>query len=226
MTNISIKTVTASQCDDNSVSVQPLTLRRFGIELRRMVSADKEAVRIGRNKDFVRNNHVYREIISEEAQDKWFEEMNRKEHYVLIISYKGKSIGVVILKDIPENIESSTCGAFIWDEEYIATKIPILSVLMALDFAYYTCGVKWMESVVLKHNIAAIKMNKFFGFTFHERDQDSFLITMDRASYVQQRERLNWFAKRAVKNPDEHELRIFGSKTPLNHDKLNALLGD
>lgn len=87
---------------------QPLSLKRFGIELRRMVESDKEIIREGRNKDFVRANHIYRNIISSEEQDKWFLAMNAKEHYVFLVLYKDERIGVVYLRDIPEDLSRST----------------------------------------------------------------------------------------------------------------------
>ncbi|MBN8220927.1 MAG: GNAT family N-acetyltransferase [Spirochaetes bacterium] len=209
---------------ENSDIYQPLRLLRFGIELRRMVESDKEIVRHGRNQDFVRKNHVYREIITEEEQDKWFDEMNRKEHYVFIVIHDGKRIGVVYLRDIPENRASSTCGLFFWDDDYIATRIPVFAALLALDFASYYCEVQRIDSIVLKNNTAGIKMYTFFGFELREKDADSYLITIDRDTYLQKRDGLINFIKRAVKNKAEHELRVSGSQGPLNYDIVNTFL--
>lgn len=202
----------------------PLTLARFGIRLVRMTEEDKEIVRLGRNKDFVRNNHVYRKIIGPDEHEQWFKEMDQKPHYILLIHYRGKKIGAVILKDIPENIESSTCGAFIWDEEFLGTRVPILSVLTAIDFAFVECGIKKMNSIVLKSNHAAIKMNEFLGFTFQDRDPDSFLITLEKAAYLARRPALLAIAKRSVKAASEHHLRISGTRSEKNYEKLNQLL--
>ncbi|AFM12265.1 GNAT family N-acetyltransferase [Turneriella parva] len=203
---------------------EPLTLRQFGIELRRMVENDKEVVRLGRNKDFVRENHVYRKIISEAEQDKWFDEMNRKEHYVFVVIHEEKRIGVVYLRDIPENRASSTCGLFFWDDDYISTRIPVFAALLALDFASYHCEVNRIESIVLKDNTAGIKMYTFFGFDLEEKDGDSFLISISRETYLRKRDSLMNFIKRAIKNKAEHELRVFGSPGSLNYDIVNRLL--
>lgn len=189
-----------------------------------MVETDKEIVRLGRNKDFVRENHVYQKIITEAEQDKWFDEMNRKEHYVFIIIRQSRKIGVVYLRNVPENLASSSSGIFIWEDEFIATGVPVFAAQLALDFASFYCNVKLIDSVVLKNNTAAIKMYTFFGFTFQERDADSYLIYIDRDTYVSKRDKLINFVKRAVKNKDEHELRISGSICSLNHDVVNALL--
>lgn len=203
---------------------RPLTLNRFGIELRRMTEADKETVRLGRNKDFVRFNHVYRNIITLAEQEQWFREMNSRSHYVLIIVYHGRKVGTVIIRDIPDTLEDTTCGTFIWDEDFIGTKVPILSILTALDFFFHDVGVGRTESVVLKSNTPAIKMNTFFGFEFIERDKESFLIVMHRATYLNNRDRLLQFARRAVKDRTEHKLRISGTASPLNLAAINTLL--
>lgn len=209
---------------ENQETYQALTLRRFGIELRRMVESDKEIVRLGRNKDFVRENHVYRKIISEAEQDKWFEEMNRKEHYVFVVVHDGKRIGVVYLRDIPEDLASSTCGLFFWDDDYISTRIPVFAALLALDFASYYCDVKRIDSIVLKNNTAGIKMYTFFGFDLEEKDANSYLISISRDTYLKKRDSLMNFIKRAIKNKAEHELRVFGSQGSLNYDIVNRLL--
>lgn len=211
---------------DNHETYQPLTLLQFGIELRRMVESDKEIVRLGRNKDFVRENHVYRKIISEAEQDKWFDEMNRKEHYVFVVVHDGKRIGVVYLRDIPEDRASSTCGLFFWDDDYISTRIPVFAAFLALDFASYYCEVQRIDSIVLKSNTAGIKMYSFFGFDLQEKDADSYLITIGRDTYLKKRDGLMNFIKRAIKNKAEHELRFSGSKGELNYDIVNKLLAN
>jgi RimJ/RimL family protein N-acetyltransferase len=205
---------------------EPLTLFQFGIELRRMVESDKEIVRMGRNKDFVRQNHVYRAIITEKEQDKWFTEMNCKNHYVFVIIYKNQRIGVVYLRDIPDNLASSTCGLFIWQDEYIASRIPVFAAFLALDFASYYCNVQKIESVVLKSNEAGLKMYTFFGFNLQEKDADTYIISMHRDTYLQRRDVLMKFILRAIKNKSEHQLRIRGSQGSLNHPVVNQLLAD
>jgi hypothetical protein len=211
---------------DRNAEYRPLTLTQFGIHLRRMTEADKEMVRAGRNRDFVRNNHIYREIITAEQHEVWFREVTSPLHYILVIHYHGRDVGIVIVKDFVPDRMTTTCGAFIWDEDFIGTKVPIMSILIALDFFYYTIGVTRTESVVLKSNAAAIKMNRFFGFEFAERDSESFDIAMDRETYLANRDRLIAFACRAAKKKEEHELKIGGNKSPLNLPAINALLSD
>lgn len=202
---------------------KPLTLTRFGIQLRRMTEVEKEIVRTGRNKDFVRNNHVYREIISVEQHEAWFREVSSPLHYILVIHYHARDVGVIIVRNINPESLSSTVGAFIWDEDFIGSKVPILGILMALDF-FYAIGIARMDSIVLKSNVAAIKMNRFFGFSFAERDEESFKITMDKKTYLANRERLIAFACRVCKKKEEQELKIDGDKSPLNLPAINSLL--
>lgn len=208
----------------NQIEYQPLTIVRFGVKLRRMVETDKEIIRLGRNADFVRKNHFHRTIISPEEQDKWFLSMNSREHYVFIIIYKDRQVGVVYLRDVPENCASGTVGIFIWEEEFLASRIPVFAAFLALDFASYYCRVERISSIVLRSNLAGIKMYSFFGFNLEERDTDSYLISIGREAYLQRREALLNFFKRAVKNKAEHELRILGTISGLNHDCVNNLL--
>lgn len=211
---------------DEPSGYRPLTLTQFGIQLRRMTKADKELVRTGRNKEFVRNNHVYREIISIEEHEAWCREVFSPLHYIMVIHYRDRDVGIVIVKDFNPDILKPRCGAFVWDEDFIGTKVPILSILIALDFFFNAVGISGTESVVLKSNSAAIKMNKFFGFEFTERDNESFNITMDKQIYFANRDRLQTFACRAAKKKEEQQLKVGGNKSSLNLPQINLLLPD
>lgn len=189
-----------------------------------MAEADKEMVRLGRNKDFVRNNHVYQEIISAQEHENWFREMSSPSHYIMIIHFRGRDIGAIVVRDIVPDLSSTTCGAFLWDEDFIGTKIPILSILIALDFFIYHIGVMQTESIVLRKNTASIKMNKFFGFTFIDRDETSYKIILDRATYLLKRDQLNIFASRATKEKGLQKLVVTGSPSPLNLPEINSFL--
>lgn len=202
----------------------PLTLERYGIRLRRMIESDKEIVRLGRNKDFVRNNHVYKEIITPEEQDIWFEKMNAPEHYVLIIEHQAAPCGIITCRDFFDRLTNCICGAFIWDENRLSSRVPIIAILMALDFFFHDLGLQRMESLVLKTNDRARKMNKFFGFTFTERDTDTFSISMPAANYFKRRNTLIDFARRATKDRRLWDLRISGSQSSLNLPEINRLL--
>jgi len=202
----------------------PLTLERYGIKLRRMIETDKEIVRLGRNKDFVRNNHVYKEIITPAEQDIWFEKMNAPEHYVLIIEHQDEPCGLITCRDFFNRLTNCVCGAFIWDEHRLSSKVPILAILMALDFFFHDLQLQHMESLVLKTNERACKMNKFFGFTFAEKDADTFSISMPAANYFKRRNTLSDFARRATKNTRLWDLQISGSLSSLNLPEINRLL--
>lgn len=204
----------------------PLTLTRFGIQLRRMTEADKESVRTGRNKDFVRNNHVYREVISVEEHEAWFREVNSPLHYVFVIHYRERDVGAIIVKDINPETMTATNGVFIWDEATLGSKVPILSGLIGLDFFFYTIGLSRMQSVVLKSNTPAIKMNTFYGFELTERDSETLYTTIDNKAYLANRERLIGFACRVCKKKEEQDLKIEGNKSPLNLPIINSLLPD
>lgn len=211
---------------DETDDYKPLTLTQFGIQLRRMTAADKEMVRMGRNKQFVRENHVYQKIISIEEHESWFREVCSPLHYIFVIHYRERDVGIVIVRDFVPEIMKTKCGAFIWDEDYLSTKVPILGILIALDFFFYVIGISSSESIVLKSNSAATKMNKFFGFEFTERDSKTFHIIMDKKTYLANRDRLKAFAHRAARKKEEQELKIGGNKSLLNLPAINALLPD
>jgi RimJ/RimL family protein N-acetyltransferase len=210
--------------DSMDLSYKPLTLSQYGIVLRRMAEADMEQIRQGRNREFVRNRHVYRNEISKDDQALWYQEMNSPLNYVFVVHYRDQDIGSILVKDFLPDLSTTSCGAFIWNEGYLGTKVPILSILVALDFFFHRVGIACTRSVVLKSNAPSINMNRFFGFAFSDYDEQAYNIFMDRPTYMTNRERLISFACRASKSKETHILRISGSQSNANLPIINSLL--
>lgn len=147
---------------------------KYGITLERLTKADIELVREKRNSPEIMQFMEYRETISPEMQEKWFESINNFENFFFIVEYKGEKIGLFNDKNIDWDKRTSESGFFIWEKKYINTFVPILTSLCSIEFALY--NLYWNRTFikVLKDNQAAINYVKSIGFQLCEGEANNF----------------------------------------------------
>lgn len=202
-------------------------LRQYHLTLQRLQHEDIELVRQGRNLDFVRQNHVYQKPISPEEQEIWFQKINNKQNYFFLIKKNDRKAGIVYLKDGEIADKRGTCGMFIWDRKFLGSRMPILANIIGLDFFFEVLGNSYAESVVLKTNTPAMRMNEFLGFDFeYSSDNDTCRIFLTLEKYLGYRPKLVEFAEKLIHEKNEHKLRITGEVSDLNVPSINSILAN
>jgi RimJ/RimL family protein N-acetyltransferase len=214
--------------DSPSRDPTPLVLERFHLVLSRLGHDDIEVVRQGRNAEHVRRMHRHQAEITPEQQQAWFARIDNEWHYYFVIHHKGRKVGVVYVADFTPGMATSNCGVFVWDTEALGSRVPLMAILTVLDFFFADLQGGGTSSVVLRTNTAALRMNEFFGFRFDDGPTpDLVRVSMDRALYLLNRDRLLAFARRAVKDPTAFPLRLRGSPSsklfPVINERLRAL---
>jgi len=144
-------------------------IQRGEFELHRLASDDLELVRKWRNHPEIQENMVYREHISKEMQEKWYETINNNENLYFILTYKGEKIGLLNGKDIDWQNRQMESGIFIWDKHYRKTHIPAVCTIIFAELFIYVLGLKPMATV-LRKNQDSLKYNKMLGFVITEDD--------------------------------------------------------
>jgi hypothetical protein len=202
-----------------------LILERFHLVLSRVERDDIEAIRQGRNAEHVRRMHVYQDEITPSQQEAWFARVDTEWNYFFVIHHKEKKVGVVYVSEFTPQMATSNCGVFIWDHDTLGTRVPLMAILTVLDFFFFDLEGGGTSSVVLRSNTAALRMNEFFGFRFEEGPTNELVrVSMDRALYLEHRDRLLAFARRAVKDPAAFPLRLRGSPSSKHFDVINERL--
>lgn len=136
----------------------------YGVTLRRLTEDKIEMVRNWRNDPKIQQYMEFRDYITSEMQEKWFQRINNQFNYYFIIEVDGKEVGLINLRDI--DYENRICepGVFIWDDDYLNTDIPIRASLCNSDFGFYELGMEMFRGHVLKDNKRAIRFNSFLGY--------------------------------------------------------------
>jgi hypothetical protein len=145
---------------------------KYGITLQRLQQEDIEFVREKRNSDQVRQFMEYREEITPEMQQKWFDGINNFNNFYYLIDYKGTKIGLLNDKNMDWQAGVSESGLFLWDESYIHTMVPVLASLCLLEVGFYYLD--WQTSYinVLKNNAQAIEYVTQIGYQLCENQEN------------------------------------------------------
>jgi UDP-4-amino-4,6-dideoxy-N-acetyl-beta-L-altrosamine N-acetyltransferase len=145
-----------------------MKLRKYGLTLSRLTQDEIEFVRRKRNSEEVRRYMEFREEITPEMQQQWFDRINNFDNFYYIIEYKGRKIGLINDKNMDWQARTSESGLFFWDQEYINTFFPILTSLVLLDVGFYYLD--WHKSFihVMKDNPKAIEYVHQIGYKLCE----------------------------------------------------------
>jgi RimJ/RimL family protein N-acetyltransferase len=160
----------------------------FGVTLIRLQHADIEMVRVHRNSPEISQFMEFRQEISKEQQEIWFQSINTKFNNYFIIDFRGIKIGLIYGAGINwETKETLNGGIFIWDQKWMETPVPLSASLLLTEISFLL-GLERTYIKVLRDNLRAIAFNKNLGYTLLP-DQETIL----NQSYVLTKE--NYYKK-------------------------------
>ncbi|MBN9165050.1 MAG: hypothetical protein BGO98_36710 [Myxococcales bacterium 68-20] len=141
-----------------------MEIARFGIRLVPIGDADLEQVRTWRNLPQIREQMVFRDLITPEMQRAWFAALDKAKNLYWIIEAAGARVGVIHLKDIDLELKSAEWGIYIVDEERGAMAV-LKSAIALFDVAFDELGLERIRATVLPTNDRAIRMNVALGMS-------------------------------------------------------------
>ena len=141
-----------------------MRLEKYGLVLNRLTHDNIELVRNWRNDSKISRYMEFREYITSEMQEKWFQKIDNDNNYFFIIEYEGKKIGLVNIKDIDYEQKTGEGGIFIYDDEYLNNDVSFRASLCICDFFFENLNLKTKIAHILNDNKRAIKYNLMLGF--------------------------------------------------------------
>lgn len=125
---------------------------KYGVTFSLMREEDIEMVRRWRNDPVVATNFEYREFITPEMQKEWFGKVNNKNNLYTIIGYQGEKIGVINLKDIDWENQTTEGGIFIPDTRWHETPVTSIVSFLTTEIMLVLFNWKAAKAHVLKDN--------------------------------------------------------------------------
>jgi len=142
-----------------------ISLKQYGIELKRVEQSDIEMIRLWRNAPEIRSRMAFRKKISASEQAKWFQKINNSLNYYFIILVDKDPIGVINCKEVNVKEKYGEGGIFIGLEKYRGTPYPVFATLILMDFIFNE--LKYGDSSfirTMRDNDIAKSYNKSLGY--------------------------------------------------------------
>lgn len=141
-----------------------MILSGYGVELIRLRHEDIELVRQMRNMPEIAQHMEYREFITPEMQERWFQSINVPSSHYYIIRCNGKKAGLINGAHIDwEKKETRSGGIFIWDSEPLQPYGALNASLLLTDTSFIL-GLERTYIKVMRNNKAAISYNLQLGY--------------------------------------------------------------
>jgi hypothetical protein len=152
-----------------------MIVEQYGLKYSRLTEHDLELVRYWRNQSFIRDIMQFREYITPEMQRNWFQKINNKFNYYMIIHHGNNKVGMINCKDTEMGQKIAEGGIFIWDKNYWSTPIPVFAALTVLEcvFEVFRSGEASVATISPK-NEKALSFNKLLGYRYHETAPNGF----------------------------------------------------
>ena len=166
-----------------------MKLEKYGVILKRLTHDKIELVRNWRNDPKISQYMEFRDYITPEMQEKWFQKIDNDTNFFFIIEYEGKEVGLINIKDIDYEEKTGEGGIFIHDVECLNSDISFRSVLCMFDFFFETLGLEKNKAHILRDNKRAIQYNKMLGFELQSNQENVYnqLYILDKEKYLKKR---------------------------------------
>jgi UDP-4-amino-4,6-dideoxy-N-acetyl-beta-L-altrosamine N-acetyltransferase len=168
-----------------------MILNGWGIRLEPLNSETAEQVRVWRNSPEVSSRMEYRDFISAEMQQKWFESVQNSRYAYFVIYSADAPVGMIHLAQINPEEKTAESGLFIGNPPFIGTGVALAASLLLLDYAFDTLGLEKIRAKVKQGNIQAEQYNGLLGFEKTTETGTGFLIwELTRQTYTIKRPEL------------------------------------
>lgn len=149
-----------------------ITIDDYGVKLVQLTLDKIELVRRWRNSDKIKKYMEYRNYISPEMQQKWFDKISATTNdFFFLIVVNDKEVGLINIKDIDWEKKKGESGIFIWDDSCLHKGISYRAALCQRDFAFNILHLNYIEAHILNTNIRSIRYNKKFGFELNDSEK-------------------------------------------------------
>lgn len=142
-----------------------MKLEKYGIILETLSHDKIEVVRRWRNSDKIRQCMLYRDEITPEMQERWYQKIatSQSDCFFLIV-YHGRDVGLINVKDIDREARCGESGIFVWDDACLHTGVALRATLCLYDYAFETLQLDRLVGHILSDNEASRRFHLKVGF--------------------------------------------------------------
>lgn len=141
-----------------------MILSRYGITLEQLQLEKIELVRQWRNDQKISRFMFYKGEISAAMQREWFNSINNEQNFFFLIYTNQSPVGLINISSIDWENKTAYTGLFIYDDNFLATDIPVMASLALLDVFFLLFQIQSVYAKVKGDNKTAHLYNTTLGY--------------------------------------------------------------
>ncbi len=198
-----------------------MILSRYGVKLIKLEQEHIELLRTWRNADKISRFMEFREHITPEMQQRWFDGLSPERDFYFMIEYRGSLVGMIHTSDIDWNKGNGDAGLFIYEDRYISTYTPVLASLCMVDMFFGVLKLERLYAKVMMNNPVAESYNRKLGFKplTAIKESDFHMYELKRDDYFTATENLR---NKAIAIEGNHFTLQLSNKYRLILEQVNA----
>lgn len=139
-------------------------LENYGVKLVLLTHDKIEMVRRWRNDPKISQYMEYRDEITKDMQERWFDSINNDRNLYYIIVYHDEEIGLINIKDIDNNKYDGESGVFIYEDKFLNSDIAYRAHLCLFDYYFINMDYRKLHAHVIPSNKRASRLTIFIGY--------------------------------------------------------------
>jgi len=141
-----------------------MKITRYGITLERLSESTIEIARQWRNDAKIARHMFYKGEITAEMQLEWFNSIDNEQNFFFLIYSNSQPVGIINISSIDWENKTAYTGLFIYDDQFLASDVPVRSSLAMLDVFFLLFDMQVVYAKVKGSNKVAHRYNTSLGF--------------------------------------------------------------
>lgn len=141
-----------------------MIISRYGVKLIKLQQGHIELLRTWRNAEKISRFMEFRQHITPEMQQRWFDNLRQESDFYFMIEYRGNLVGMIHASGIDWQQGRGDAGLFIYEDRYLSTYTPVLASLCMVDLFFGVLSLERLYAKVMRNNPVAEAYNSNLGF--------------------------------------------------------------
>jgi len=180
-----------------------MIVSRYGVKLIKLEQQHIELLRTWRNAEKIARFMEFRDHITPDMQQRWFDGLNPESDFYFMIEYRGHLVGMIHASGIDWKQGRGDAGLFIYEDRYLSTYTPVLASLCMVDLFFGIFTLERLYAKVMRNNPVAEAYNSNLGFKpmLLQEEHDFKMFELTRENYFAATENLR---KKAIAVEGNH----------------------
>lgn len=168
-----------------------MIIEKYGVTLRRLSHDRIEMVRTWRNDPSISQFMEFRDYITPQMQEQWFEKINNEQNCFFIVEVENEPVGVVNMKNINWEQGVGESGIYIYNSGFPVSYAGQRSMFAMCDYFFEERNFSCISAHILEDNDRSFRLHEKIGYKMISGQENvrNKCYMLSREDYMRNRDR-------------------------------------